>query len=90
MLTVHNVVAAAATVGLVGREGELMRKVAIPCLHYLFAAGFISYLFVWGLGVNVGTIGLAVMVGLGIVAMLQGRREQRASPAPGHGARRER
>jgi hypothetical protein len=39
MLTVHNVVAAAATVGLVGREGDLMRKVAIPCTYYLLAGG---------------------------------------------------
>jgi lactate permease len=77
MLTVHNVVAAAATVGLVGREGELMRKVAIPCLYYLFAGGFISYVAVWGLGLNVGTVGLALMLAMGGAIVLKGRREQR-------------
>lgn len=81
MLTVHNVVAAAATVGLVGREGDLMRKVAIPCLYYLFTAGFISYLLVWGPGLNVGMIGLAILAILALAVILRARRERR-EPLP--------
>ncbi len=83
MLTVHNVVAAAATVGLVGREGDLMRKVAIPCLYYLFTAGFISYLIVWGPGLNVGTIGLALLAILALAVILKARQERR-EPLPSH------
>jgi len=39
MICVHNVVAASATVGLVGREGDLIRKALIPMTYYVFAAG---------------------------------------------------
>jgi len=39
MICVHNVVAASATVGLVGREGELIRKALIPMTYYVCAAG---------------------------------------------------
>ncbi len=77
MLTVHNVVAAAATVGLVGREGDLMRKVAIPCLYYLFAAGVMSYLIVWGFGLNTGTIGLVVLLAAAAATIAAAVREQR-------------
>ncbi len=42
MICVHNVVAAAATVGLLGREGALIRKTLIPTTYYLFAAGAIG------------------------------------------------
>jgi lactate permease len=83
MLTVHNVVAAAATVGLVGREGDLMRKVAIPCLYYLFAAGIVSYLFVWGLGLNAGTVGLLIALVIAALVIRTGVKERRASePVP--------
>lgn len=83
MLTVHNVVAAAATVGLVGREGDLMRKVAIPCLYYLFAAGILSYLLVWGIGLNAGTVGLVVALGIAALVIRTAVKEQRANePTP--------
>jgi lactate permease len=77
MLTVHNVVAAAATVGLIGREGDLMRKVAIPCLYYLTVAGLVSYVLVWGAGANVGTVGLAVVLVVFAIVIRAGVREQR-------------
>ncbi len=35
----HNVVAGAATVGLAGREGEVLRRTAGPCALYLLAGG---------------------------------------------------
>jgi len=44
MICVHNVVAAAATVGLLGKEGALMRKTLIPTAYYLIAAGFLGWL----------------------------------------------
>ncbi len=39
MICVHNIVAASATVGLQGREGPLIRSVAIPLTYYLLFAG---------------------------------------------------
>jgi lactate permease len=39
MITVHNVVAASATVGLVGVEGMLIRKTFLPMLFYLLTGG---------------------------------------------------
>jgi len=44
MICVHNVVAASATVGLLGQEGALIRKTLIPTAYYLVAAGAIGCL----------------------------------------------
>jgi len=83
MLTVHNVVAAAATVGLVGREGDLMRKVAIPCLYYLFVAGIVSYLIVWGVGLNAGTAGLVIALAVaGLVIRAAAKERSASEPSP--------
>ncbi len=35
MIAIHNVVAASATVGLLGREGATLRKTVLPTLYYL-------------------------------------------------------
>ncbi|HUG84414.1 MAG TPA: L-lactate permease [Euzebya sp.] len=82
MVAVHNVVAAAATVGLIGREGDLMRKVAIPFLYYLAFAGIITYLLVWGIGMNAGTIGLMLLVALAVGVVMKGVAERRRSVEP--------
>ena len=37
----HNIVAGAATVGLVGREGEVLRKTLVPCVLYAAAGGIL-------------------------------------------------
>jgi len=42
MITVHNVVAAAAVVGLMDREGEIIRKTLIPLTYYLIFAGILG------------------------------------------------
>ena len=44
MITVHNVVAASATVGLLGKEGALIRKTLIPMTYYCLATGLIALL----------------------------------------------
>ena len=49
MITVHNVVAASATVGLVGREGLLIRRTIYPMLYYVVAAGLLGLLFSYGI-----------------------------------------
>jgi lactate permease len=45
MVTVHNVVAASATVGLLGREGSLIRITVVPMAYYCLAAGLLAYLW---------------------------------------------
>ena len=45
MICVHNVVAASATVGLVGREGALIRRTIIPMTYYLIVTGTLGLLF---------------------------------------------
>ena len=45
MICVHNVVAASATVGLVGKEGVLIRRTILPMLYYVGVAGILGLLF---------------------------------------------
>ncbi len=47
MITVHNVVAAAATVGLAGVEGLLIRKTILPMTGYLIVGGLVGLLLVY-------------------------------------------
>lgn len=47
MICIHNVVAASATCGLIGQEGNLIRKTMIPTAYYLFMAGIIGSVFVF-------------------------------------------
>jgi len=52
MIAIHNVVAASATVGLLGREGETIRKTILPTLYYLVAAGAIGLVAFYVLGIG--------------------------------------
>ncbi len=62
MICVHNVVAASATVGLIGREGDLIRKALIPMGYYVLAAGPLGMALISG-GLNGWyAVWLAVMV----------------------------
>ena len=47
MICIHNIVAASATVGLQGKEGRLIRAVAVPLLYYLVAAGALGLALVY-------------------------------------------
>jgi lactate permease len=42
MICVHNVVAAAAVVGMVGREGDIIRKTVLPALAYALLIGLVG------------------------------------------------
>ncbi len=52
MIAIHNVVAASATVGLLGQEGQTLRLTIIPTLYYLIAAGLITVLAMYGFGIG--------------------------------------
>ncbi|RLK46406.1 lactate permease [Alkalispirillum mobile] len=74
MVTVHNVVAASATVGLIGREGDIIRKTLLPMIYYVLAAGLIGMAIIAG-GMNIWYllwIGWAVLW-FGFMAMNKGR-----------------
>jgi lactate permease len=43
----HNIVAGAATVGLAGREAEVLRRTWLPCMVYLVLAGLLLTLVSW-------------------------------------------
>ncbi len=52
MITVHNVVSASATVGLVGLEGLIIRRTIMPMLYYVTFAGLLGLLFAYVLMPN--------------------------------------
>lgn len=52
MVAIHNVVAASATVGLLGREGATLRKTIIPTAYYLIATAIIGMVVVYGFNVS--------------------------------------
>lgn len=49
MIAIHNVVAASATVGLLGREGATLRKTIIPTCYYLIMTGIVGTVMIYGL-----------------------------------------
>jgi lactate permease len=51
MVAIHNVVAASATVGLLGQEGSTLRKTILPTIYYLFVVGSLGLLAIYVLRV---------------------------------------
>ncbi|APX94102.1 lactate permease [Halomonas sp. 1513] len=52
MIAIHNVVAASATVGLLGREGTTIRKTILPTIYYLTFTGIIALIAFYVIGVT--------------------------------------
>jgi len=51
MIAIHNVVAASATVGMLGQEGNVLRKTIIPTIYYVLFAGILGIIAIELLGV---------------------------------------
>ena len=72
MICVHNVVAASAVVGLVGKEGAVIRLTLMPFLYYALLPGAIGYSVVWyaerGI-LNLGTVLTALIAFAAVVAI---------------------
>ena len=81
MITVHNIVAASATVGLVGREGDLIRKTILPTIYYCLFAGALSLVAIYGFGTNLSTLWLALVLGA-IVGIVLAMRRSPGKPNP--------
>ncbi|SOC55027.1 L-lactate permease [Ornithinimicrobium cerasi] len=62
-VAIHNIVAASATVGLLGREGDLIRKTALVTFYYCLVAGSVGYFMIYGVGLA-GVIHTAVLVAI--------------------------
>ena len=52
MIAIHNVVAASATVGLLGQEGATLRKTIIPTIYYVLLVGLLGLLAIYVLGIT--------------------------------------
>jgi lactate permease len=52
MIAIHNVVAASATVGLLGKEGATLRKTVLPAIYYLLVVGVLGLVAVHWIGVT--------------------------------------
>ncbi|MGE6528521.1 L-lactate permease [Pseudomonas sp. NPDC077382] len=59
MIAIHNVVAASATVGLLGREGITLRKTMLPTLYYLVLAGIIGLIGFYVMDISDPLVGIA-------------------------------
>ncbi len=78
MICVHNVVAASAVVGLLGREGSIIRITVLPFVYYALLPGSVGYLIVsyadQGI-LNAGTYLIALIAGLAVFSIVRyGRR----------------
>ena len=70
MICVHNVVAASAVVGLLGKEGSVIRMTVIPFVYYALLPGAVGYLVVSSGLLNLGTLIVALIAG-GAVYMIR-------------------
>ncbi len=72
MICVHNVVAASAVVGLLGREGSVIRITLLPFVYYALLPGSVGYLVVsyadQGI-LNAGTYLIALIAALAIFSI---------------------
>ncbi len=81
MICVHNVVAASAVVGLIGREGAVIRRTLVPFVYYALLPGALGYAILWfptSGALNAGTV---VVAAIAIAAVVWVRRGLRRDPA---------
>lgn len=52
MIAIHNVVAASATVGLLGQEGATLRRTVIPTMYYVVMSGALGLIAIYVIGVS--------------------------------------
>ncbi len=77
MICVHNVVAASAVVGMLGREGLVIRRTFLPFVYYALFTGSLGYFLVWSGSVgavNAGSIIAAGIILAAIVTVWRGNR----------------
>ena len=81
MICVHNVVAASAVVGLLGKEGVVIRMTVIPFVYYALLPGSLGYFIVWYADkgpVNAGTL---LVVAIAVFAVVFVRSQLKKASA---------
>jgi len=81
------VVAASAVVGLVGKEGVVIRKTLLPFVYYAMLTGAIGYWIVWHVEkgvVNVGAI-IALLIAASAVYIISSNRKRLIQERIRHG-----
>jgi lactate permease len=68
-ICVHNVVAASAVVGLVGKEGEVIRKTLFVFTYYALFAGGLGYAIVWWSTTGPWNAGTFIVVAVVVLAV---------------------
>lgn len=69
MICVHNVVAASAVVGLIGKEGVVIRKTLFPFTYYALLSGAVGYSIVWYSQKGIFNLGSYVAVAIAMAAI---------------------
>lgn len=64
MICVHNVVAASAVAGLVGKEGLVIRKTALTFLYYALLAGALGFSIVWTAEKSLANPGTGIVIAI--------------------------
>ncbi|MDM5224684.1 L-lactate permease [Cytobacillus sp. NJ13] len=86
MICVHNVVAASAVVGLVGKEGAVIRKTLFPFFYYALLAGSVGYSIVWYSQKGIFNLGSFIAVAIAVAAVYiiatNNRRSSMILPPP--------
>lgn len=77
MICVHNVVAAGAAAGVIGKEGTIIRKTMLPTLYYVLFAGAIGSVWFYGFGFNIGSILLGLIIAGIFYAIYIGQRKSK-------------
>lgn len=86
MICVHNVVAASAVVGLVGKEGDVIRKTLFPFTYYALLAGSVGYAIVWYSQKGIFNLGsyIAVMIAVAAVYIIATNNKRAKQLPPYH------
>lgn len=69
MICVHNVVAASAVVGIVGKEGIVIRKTFFPFVYYSLLTGALGFSIVWYAQKGLFNLGSIITVLIAIAAI---------------------
>jgi lactate permease len=77
MICVHNIVAASAAAGVVGKEGALIRRTLIPTAYYVLFAGALASVWFYGFGLNIGSVLLTLIIAGLIYAIYRGSQQER-------------
>lgn len=73
MICVHNVVAAGAVVGMMNREGEIIRKTLLPMMFYVIQAGLIGQALITGNMMWIVSAAAWLAIFLGTMSMNKGK-----------------